>query len=309
MKITRGLFSVDQLVIDDVNEICDRAAFYKKRFQKRHDKKVGGLNGRTLINIFLEPSTRTRISFESAAKRMGMLVSNMIADASAMTKGESRVDTIKTLDAMNFDVFIMRTSENELPYQLSAHTDAAIINAGDGTNEHPTQALLDYFTIRELNARSKINEISIVGNIVHSRVARSNVKLLLKLGFKVNLVGPEHWLPNLNDWGIAGHENLNITTHLDEVIDSSDVVMTLRVQKERFSDIHRGIMDLKEYHKEYGIKHGMLRDNQFLMHPGPVNRGIEISEDLVYCPQSIILNQVENGVAVRSAILEYVLSE
>lgn len=308
MNIKRGLLSVDQLSQNDVLAITERAKFYKHRFRKGKDKKVGGLNGMTMINMFFEPSTRTRISFEQAAKRMGMLVSNIIADASAMAKGESRIDTIRTLDAMNFDVVVMRTSENELPYQLSTHTDAAIINAGDGTNEHPTQALLDYFTIQD----QKVNTIAIVGNLVHSRVAKSNAKLLHKMGYKVILCGPEQWLPNLKDWGLIEEDNnpmVSMTTNLDDTVKHAQVVMTLRVQKERFSDIHRGLIDLREYNQKYGIKRDTLKNNQILMHPGPVNRGVEIDEDWVYCSQSVILDQVENGVATRSAILEYILRE
>lgn len=300
--------SVDQLTSDDVNTIMDRAEFYKGRFKLGKDKKVGGLNGRTMINMFFEPSTRTRISFEQAAKRMGMLVSNIIADASAMAKGESSIDTIRTLGAMNFDVVILRTPQSMQPYELSTFTSSAIINAGDGTNEHPTQALLDYFTIQKLGM--DVKNITIVGNIIHSRVAKSNTKLLLSMGYNVTLVGPNGWVPEPKEWNIPEEQygQLNIGTHLRDVLDVSDVVMTLRIQQERFSDTHRGLIDLKDYNKEYGIKHGMLRDNQFLMHPGPVNRGVEIDEDLVYCPQSVILDQVENGVAVRSAILEHVLT-
>jgi len=311
MKLSRGLVSVDQLRKQDVLEICDRAAFYKKRFQKGKDKKVGGLNGLTMINMFLEPSTRTRISFETAAKRMGMLVSNIIADASAMTKGESQVDTIRTLDAMNFDVLIMRTSENDLPYKLSAHMDGAIINAGDGTNEHPTQALLDLHTIRETGLVNG-GTITIVGNLAHSRVARSNAKLLCKMGYDVRLCGPEAWLPSLDDWGLVSDDRefgAGLYTNLDEAVHDADIIMTLRVQKERFSDTHRGLVDLREYNQEYGIKHDTLAPSQLLMHPGPVNRGTELDDDMVYGKQSLILNQVENGVAVRSAILEHILRQ
>lgn len=307
MKLSRGLVSVDQLIQQDITEISDRAAFYKKRFQLGKDKKVGGLNGLTMINMFLEPSTRTRISFESAAKRMGMLVSNIIADASAMTKGESQVDTIRTLSAMNFDVLVMRTSENNLPYHLSSHMSGAIVNAGDGTNEHPTQALLDYHTMREAGSIGPA-KVTIVGNLAHSRVARSNAKLLVKMGYEVALCGPEAWLPNLTDWGLAD-EQVSLHTDLQEAIKEASFVMTLRVQKERFSDTHRGLIDLREYNEQYGIKNDTLEDWQKLLHPGPVNRGTEIDDDMVYGKQSLILNQVENGVAVRSAVLEHILRQ
>lgn len=309
MDLRRGLLSVDQLTREDVGAILDRAKFYKHRFRGK-DKKVGGLNGMTMINMFFEPSTRTRISFEQAAKRMGMLVSNIIADASAMAKGESNVDTMRTLDAMHFDAVIMRTSQNNLPYELSRYTDAAIINAGDGTNEHPTQALLDLFTI--LESAPKAAKIVIVGNLVHSRVARSNTKLLLMMGYNVGLVAPTQWMPNNNDWGIAGYIDkgqCTISESLEQSVKDADVVMALRIQKERFSDIHRGLVDLKEYNQKYGIRRDTLTSKQILMHPGPVNRGVEIDEDWVYCPQSVILNQVENGVATRSAILEHILRD
>lgn len=308
MKLSRGLLSVDQLNEEDVETILKNAGLYKGRYRRGKDKKVGGLNGMTMINMFFEPSTRTRISFEQAAKRMGMLVSNIIADASAMAKGESRVDTIKTLSAMNFDCIIMRSAENNLPYELSSYTDAAIINAGDGTNEHPTQALLDFFTIREKAPDAKT--VAIIGNLAHSRVARSNAKLLTFMGYKVVLCGPETWLPDPRNWGLVNEEGdstVVTTTSLGNAVEMADVVMTLRVQKERFSDIHRGLIDLREYNKEYGITRHTLKDGQILMHPGPVNRGVEIDEDWVYCDQSVILDQVENGVAVRSAILEHIL--
>ena len=311
MKLSRGLVSIDQLTQQDAMEISDRAAFYKKRFQLGKDKKVGGLNGLTMINMFLEPSTRTRISFESAAKRMGMLVSNIIADASAMTKGESQVDTIRTLSAMNFDVLVMRTSENNLPYHLSSHMSGAIVNAGDGTNEHPTQALLDYHTMREAGCVGNA-KVTIVGNLAHSRVARSNAKLLVKMEYEVALCGPEPWLPDLQDWGLVdehGKPMVQLYTNLEEAVADAAFVMTLRVQKERFSDTHRGLIDLKEYNEKYGIKNATLKDDQLLLHPGPVNRGVELDDDMVYGKQSLILNQVENGVAVRSAVLEHILRQ
>ena len=302
LGVKSGLFSVDQLSEDDLQEIVSRASFYKKRF-KKDDKKVGGLNGRRLINMFFEPSTRTRISFETAAKSMGMLVSNIIADASAMTKGETATDTLLTINAMNFDVIIIRTGQSGLPYELSRHSKGAIINAGDGTNEHPTQALLDYFTIK--TSAPEAQTIAIIGNLVHSRVARSNAKLLTAVGYNVILCGPDAWLPTDHNWGDSS--KLTITSDMNTVIAQADVAMALRIQKERFSDTHRGLIDLKEYNNKYGIKRDTLDSDTTIMHPGPVNRGIEINEDMVYSPQSVILEQVENGVAVRAAILEHIL--
>jgi len=307
LDIKSGLFSVDQLSTSDLDEITDRAAFYKKRF-KQGDKKVGGLNGRRMINMFFEPSTRTRISFETAAKSMGMLVSNIIADASAMTKGETAVDTLLTINAMNFDAVIIRTSQDNLPYELSRHSKAAIINAGDGRQEHPTQAMLDYFTIKTSDLSKGAETVAIVGNLVHSRVARSNAKLLTKAGYNVILCGPDSWLPtDIGNWG--DKDKLTITDDMSVVIGEADVVMALRVQKERFSDMHRGLIDLKQYNNSYGIKRNTLRPDVMIMHPGPVNRNIEIDEDMIYSPQSVILDQVENGVAVRAAVLEHIIGE
>lgn len=308
LKLSSGLFTVDQLSEDVVNEIVSRGNFYKKRFVRGGDKKVGGLNGLRMVNMFFEPSTRTRISFETAAKSMGMLVSNIIADASAMTKGETPVDTMLTINAMSFDVIIMRVSHNNMPYDMSRYSEAAIINAGDGTNEHPTQALLDLFTIKDRAPDAKV--VAIVGNLAHSRVARSNAKLLAKMGYKVMLCGPEAWLPDLSSWNLVdadGTPMVSATTNLSDVLDNADVIMTLRIQTERFSDIHRGLIDLKSYNDQYGIKASRVKPSQLVMHPGPVNRGVEIDEDILYASNSAILDQVGNGVAVRSAILEQVL--
>lgn len=307
MLLQKGLISVDQLSTPDINTILDRAKFYKARY-KGKDKKVGGLNGLTMVNMFFEPSTRTRLSFELAAKRMGVHVVNIIADASAMVKGESTVDTIKTLNAMRPDALVIRTSQNGLPYEITRYTDAEVINAGDGTNEHPTQALLDLYSMREVS--QDILSVAIIGDLAHSRVAKSNVKLLLNLGHNVKLISPPNWAPNPRDWGIEEYVSKGQCVMADELkVEDTNIVMALRVQKERFSDQHRGLIDLKSYNEQFGIRHGTLRDDQTLMHPGPVNRGVEIDEDLVYCPQSIILDQVENGVAVRSAILEHLLRE
>lgn len=307
LELSSGLFTVDQLLEADVCELLEKGKFYKKRFARGQDKKVGGLSGLRMINMFFEPSTRTRISFEAAAKSMGMLVSNIIADASAMSKGETAIDTLLTINAMNFDVIIIRTDKANLPYELSRYSKSAIINAGDGSNEHPTQALLDLFTIDERGFPiGKGHSVAIVGDLIHSRVAKSNTKLLLAMGYKVILVSPLHWAPDPKEWGIDGYDNYICSNGLDSIKDA-DVVMTLRIQTERFSDIHRGKIDPTKYNEQYGIKEGTLTKNQVLMHPGPVNRGVEIDESVLYNSQSAILDQVENGVAVRAAILEKIL--
>lgn len=302
----KDFVSVECLSKEDIVEIIDLTKFYKRWYTDLGNKKVSGLEGRTIINVFFEPSTRTRMSFELAAKRMRAQVINFIADASSLIKDETLEDTVRVLDAMSADALIIRTKQNHLPHSLCPLTDGSIINAGDGTNEHPTQAMLDYFTMMEnfgFNHDRSLS-VTIVGDILHSRVARSNILLLLSMGHKVNLVGPSTWLPN---------EFINVCDYhsdMKEATKNADVVMILRVQKERINNIppdlqdDQGVFNFVEYNKRYGIKRGMLSKDQLLLHPGPVNHGVEIDTDMVYSQNSRILSQVENGVATRSAILD-----
>ena len=301
----KDFVSIESLSRREVIEILNHARYYK-RWYAGGNKKISGLEGKTIINVFFEPSTRTRMSFELAAKRMRAQVINFIADASSLLKDETLPDTVRVLDAMSADALIIRTKQNFLPHELCPYTKGSIINAGDGTNEHPTQAMLDYFTIMEnydFDHDCPVG-VLIVGDISHSRVARSNILLLLSMGHHVFLAGPPEWIPE-DLKSICTYDH-----NLRNAMKNVDVVMTLRVQRERIDNIpeslqdKEGKFDFRKYNAEYGIKKGMLNKEQLLLHPGPVNHGVELDGDIVYCQNSRILSQVENGVAVRSAILD-----
>jgi aspartate carbamoyltransferase catalytic subunit len=309
----KDFISIDDLSRKDIIELVDLSKFYK-RWYKRGNKRVGGLEGRTIINAFFEPSTRTRSSFEASVKRMGADVINFIADASSLLKDETLEDTVRVLDAMSADALIIRTKVNNLPQRLSPYASASIINAGDGTNEHPSQALLDYFTMMEAFDfdHDRPLTVAIIGDILHSRVANSNILMLLSMRNTVRLVGPNEWLPNRFDGACEYYSNVL------EAIQDADVVMTLRVQKERINNIPQDLskmemdknnnmpsFDHEKYNRLYGIKRGMLSKEQLLLHPGPVNHNVELDNDMVYCQNSKILTQVENGVASRSAVLDF----
>lgn len=309
--MSKDFVSVEDLSRGNIKELVDLTRYYKRWYNGRGNKKVSGLDGRTIINVFFEPSTRTRMSFELAAKRMRGQVINFIADASSLLKDETLEDTVRVIDAMSADALIIRTKVNDLPRKLSVYTSASIINAGDGTNEHPSQALLDYFTMMESFDfdHNRTLTVAIVGDIAHSRVANSNILMHLGMRNNINLVGPKEWLPDKFK-GIC-----NYHTDIKEAIRDADVVMALRVQKERMdnipsdlskmNDLNVMVLDHEKYNKMYGIKRGMLTKEQLLLHPGPVNHGVELDADMVYCQNSRILTQVENGVASRSAILDF----
>ncbi|HEY2949585.1 MAG TPA: aspartate carbamoyltransferase catalytic subunit, partial [Micromonosporaceae bacterium] len=262
--------------------------------------------GRTVVNLFYEDSTRTRISFEAAAKRLSADVINFSAKGSSVSKGESLKDTALTLQAMGADAVVIRHSASGAPHRLSAWVDGSVLNAGDGTHEHPTQALLDAYTMRSRLGRIEGLHVSIVGDVLHSRVARSNVLLLSTLGAKVTLVGPPTLLPV--DVGTAFAPSIEVSYDLDESLGESDVVMMLRVQRERMADSY--FPSAREYSRRYGLdaaRMGRLPEHAIVMHPGPMNRGMEIAPEVADSTRSTIVEQVANGVSVRMAVLYLLL--
>ncbi|HTR44915.1 MAG TPA: aspartate carbamoyltransferase catalytic subunit, partial [Thermodesulfovibrionales bacterium] len=261
-------------------------------------KKVPALRGRTVVNLFFEPSTRTKTSFELAEKRLSTDVLNFSVPTSSVVKGESLYDTIKTIESYGVDFVVMRHASSGAPHFVAEHVNASVINAGDGIHEHPTQALLDAFTIREKKGRLEGLELAIVGDIIHSRVAKSNIYSLSRLGVKIRLVGPPTLLP--------AHipEGVSVFYSLDEGLRDVDVVMMLRIQTERQG---KGFFPSSgEFFKFWGLtkaRLGLAKDDAIVMHPGPMNRGVEIASDVADSPHSVILDQVTNGIAVRMAVM------
>jgi aspartate carbamoyltransferase catalytic subunit len=298
-----GLLGIEHLTREEVQAILDRA----RDFQPRTDpafRKLDLLRGRMVVNLFFEASTRTRTSFEIAAKRLGADAISITAQASSVSKGESLVDTLNTLAAMRPDAIIMRHAASGAPHFLQRHLETPIINAGDGTHEHPTQALLDARTILDRGASLEGLRVAIIGDIAHSRVARSNVYLLSKFGAQVVLCGPASLLPVELKQLAPG---IILTTDMKEAICQADVIMMLRVQLERQ---HEAAFPAGEYFQFYGLQLEHLelaKPNVIVMHPGPINRGREISSEVADSQRSVILNQVENGIAVRMAVLEKVM--
>ena len=270
---------------------------------KREVKKVPALRGKTIINLFYEPSTRTRSSFELAAKRLSADITNFSKQTSSVVKGETLKDTVLNLEAMKTDAIIIRHSASGTPYFLSTFCRSHIINAGDGTHEHPTQALLDAFTIKQEKGDISGQKVAIIGDILHSRVARSNIYLLTKLGAKVVLSGPPSLLPL--EFATFGAQ---VEYSMDRAIDGADVIMMLRLQLERQTKLL--IPSIREYRELYSLTKTSFykaAKNAIIMHPGPINRGVELSSDLADCTKSVILKQVENGIAVRMAVLYLLL--
>jgi aspartate carbamoyltransferase catalytic subunit len=302
----RGLLGIEHLTRDGIQAILDRARDFQPRGGDHSYRKFDILRGRMVVNLFFEASTRTRTSFEIAAKRLGADTVSITAQASSVSKGESLVDTLNTLAAMHPDAIIMRHAASGAPHFLQRHLETPIINAGDGTHEHPTQALLDARTILDRGARLEGLRVAIIGDIAHSRVARSNVYLLSKYGAEIVLCGPASLLPR-ELTGIA--PGVTLTTDMDEAIRDADVIMMLRVQLERQ---HEAAFPANEYFQFYGLRLEHLRlakPEVLVMHPGPINRGREISSEVADSQRSVILTQVENGIAVRMAVLESVLGE
>jgi aspartate carbamoyltransferase catalytic subunit len=304
----RNLLSINDVTVAEAIEILDTASELAK-LSDASVKKFPTLRGRTVVNLFFEDSTRTRISFEAAAKRLSADVINFSAKGSSLSKGESLKDTALTLQAMGADAVIIRHGASGAPHQLARQRwmSGAVINAGDGTHEHPTQALLDAFTIRKhlKENRGDLNDVrvAIVGDVLHSRVARSNVLLLKKLGAEVVLVAPPTLLPvGVETWGVK------VSYSIDEVINDVDVVMMLRVQRERMDDLF--FPTEREYSRNFGLNQERIqsmRDKAIVMHPGPMNRGLEISADGADSARSVIVEQVANGVSVRMAVLYLLL--
>ena len=277
-----------------------------KSFQEislRPVKKVPALRGKTVANLFFEPSTRTRISFELAEKRLSADTINMVGSTSSMVKGESLKDTARNIESLKVDIVVMRHSSSGAPHRLAPFLKASVINAGDGINEHPTQALLDLFTILEKKGKLTGLKVSFIGDILHSRVARSNLWGLTKMGARVTVCGPKTLLPpEIEKLGVSA------TTRLDEAVRDADVINLLRIQLERQTESF--FPSIREYANSYQISRKVLeraKPDVLIMHPGPVNRGVEITSDVVDGPYSVILDQVTHGLAVRMAVL-YLLS-
>lgn len=294
----KDLLGLEYLDREEINLILETARPFKELFT-RSVKKVPPLRGKTVVLLFYEPSTRTRISFELAAKRLSADVLNISASTSSVAKGESLIDTAKTLEAMKADFVVIRHSMSGAPQILARTISASIINAGDGTHEHPTQGLLDMFTIWEKKERLSGLKIAIVGDILHSRVARSNIWGLNKMGAKVYVVGPATLIPpKIEQMGVK------IFYDLDEIIDELDVINILRIQIERQKE--NLFPSLREYNEIFGITEERLKrakKDLLVMHPGPMNRGIEISSSVAESSRSVITEQVTNGIAVRMAVL------
>ncbi|MFH0931119.1 MAG: aspartate carbamoyltransferase catalytic subunit [Candidatus Zixiibacteriota bacterium] len=303
MKLrSRHLLGLEGLLKEEIDLILDTAETFKEILE-RPIKKVPTLRGVTVVNLFYEPSTRTRISFELAEKRLSADLVNFSASTSSVKKGETLKDTVKNIEAMKIDMVVIRHQSSGTPYFLTQCLTSSIINAGDGAHEHPTQGLLDLFTLREKYKKLEGLRVVIVGDIKHSRVARSNIWGLKTMGASVAVCGPTTLMPyEIEKMGVAVYSNL------DQALEGADVVNVLRIQLERQKG---GLLpSLREYSNEFGINAERLKrlnPNFTIMHPGPINRGIEITPEVADGPYSVILNQVTNGVAIRMAVL-YLLS-
>lgn len=303
MQFTRkDILDMESLSVDEITLILDTADRMKE-ISERPIKKVPTLRGKTIVLFFYEPSTRTRISFDIAAKRLSADCLSISASSSSMVKGETLIDTARNLEAMKPDVIVIRHSSAGAPHMLARMVDTSIINAGDGTHAHPTQSLLDLMTVREIKGSIKGLRIAIIGDIAHSRVARSNSIGFAKMGAAVVLAGPPTMIPKgIETFGAA------VTHSVEDAVGDADVVMMLRIQKER----QKGFLfsTEREYARVYGLTRKRLknaRDDVLIMHPGPINRGVEIAPDVADGPYSLILDQVTNGVAVRMALLYLVV--
>lgn len=297
----RDLLGIRNLSPEEITGILQTAENFRE-ISEREVKKVPALRGKTVINLFFENSTRTKTSFELAAKRLSADAVNISVSTSSVTKGETLIDTALTLDAMSPDCIVVRHSSAGVPHQLAEISRAAVVNAGDGTNEHPTQALLDAMTIREHKHQIAGLKVAILGDILHSRVARSNIHLLTKLGAAVRVSGPKTLVPD--DFSHLVEEGLTVAPNVEEAIRDTDVVMILRIQKERQDSAF--FPTLSEYAIHYGLTQERLalaKKDAIVLHPGPMNRGIEIASDVADSSRSQILDQVKYGVAVRMAVL------
>lgn len=302
MLNNKDLLGIKELSVEEINLILDTAAGFKDVLG-RDIKKVPALRGKTTVNLFFEPSTRTRTSFELAAKRLSTDVINFSVPTSSVVKGEGLIDTALTVQALGADFIIIRHASSGVPHLLAKNLNASVINAGDGTNEHPTQALLDAFTIQEKKGKIAGLEIAIVGDIMHSRVAKSNIYCLTALGANVRLIGPPTLIPeNLKAMGVSLFHNM------EDGLKGVDVLIMLRIQLERQG---KGFFpSTDEYSKNWGLtleRLSLAKEDVIVMHPGPMNRGIEIVSEIADGPRSVILEQVTNGIAVRMSVM-YLLS-
>ncbi len=298
----KHLIDIDEYSADEIIEILDTAKSFKE-VNDRAIKKLPTLRGRTIINLFLEPSTRTRTSFEIAGKRLSGDVINFSASSSSTTKGETLADTAETLDAMNCDLIVVRSKQEGAPRILTQHMGAHVVNGGDGKHQHPTQALLDAFTIRETLGHLDGLKVGIVGDIAHSRVVGSLVPLLNIMGAEPIVIGPPTLMPARPD--VLGARCSYI---LDDVLPELDVVYMLRIQQERLESA--ALPSLREYAMLYGInlaRMDAMKDDAIIMHPGPINRGVELSQDAADSDRAVILDQVNSGVAVRMAVMYLLL--
>ncbi len=297
----KHLLGIRELSSDQIVHLLDTAETFRD-ISKREIKKVPALRGRTVINLFFESSTRTRTSFEIAAKRLSADAVNISVSTSSVSKGETLLDTARNLQAMAPDCIVIRHSSSGAPHHLARVCEAAIVNAGDGAHEHPTQALLDALTIREHKQRFAGLKVAIVGDVLHSRVARSNIYLLSKLGATVSVAGPGTLVPK--EFAGLIEQGVRLERRIEDVIVDADVVMILRIQRERQTDAF--FPSMREYAVHYGLHLNHLNlaaPEAIVMHPGPMNRGIEISSEVADGGRSLILDQVTNGVAVRMAVL------
>ena len=294
----RHLLGLEDVTADEIRLILDTAKHFKE-VSTREIKKVPALRGKTVVNLFFEASTRTRTSFEVAAKRLSADVLNVAASGSSVTKGETLIDTVHTLEAYRIDLLVMRHAASGAPHFVSRHCSSRVINAGDGMHEHPTQALLDLFTIQERGKDFDGLKVTIIGDIIHSRVARSDIFGLTKLGAHVVLCGPPTLVPK--QFEAFGVER---TTRIEEALDGADVVYCLRMQFERQQA--NFLPSVGEYVRLFGItskRMKLAKPDAIVMHPGPLNRGIELTSEVADSAQSVVLEQVTNGVAVRMAAL------
>jgi aspartate carbamoyltransferase catalytic subunit len=294
----KDLLGIKQLEPEEINLILETSETFKE-ISTRPIKKVPTLRGRTVVHLFYEPSTRTRTSFEIAAKRLSADTFNISASTSSIVKGETLLDTARNLEAMNPDVIVLRHPAAGAPHLLARHVQASVINAGDGMHEHPTQALLDLLTIKDKKGTISGQTVAIIGDIAHSRVARSNVWALTKMGARVLVAGPTTMIPHdLDKLGVE------VFYRPEDVIPKADVIMMLRIQLERQGQML--LPSLREYARVFGLNEEKLsqaKPDVLIMHPGPINRGVEISPAVADGPYSVILDQVSNGVAVRMALL------
>ncbi|MEM6702815.1 MAG: aspartate carbamoyltransferase catalytic subunit [Acidobacteriota bacterium] len=294
----KDLLGIADLSTDEIELLLDTAESFRE-VAERPIKKVPTLRGKTVLNLFFEASTRTRSSFEIAEKRMSADAINFSTSSSSLSKGESLLDTTRNLEAMAPDIIVMRHSHPRVPHALAQRIESSVINAGDGAHEHPTQALLDALTIRQEKGRLDGLRVAIVGDIEHSRVVRSNIHLLRKMGSEVVVAGPRTMVPVHFD-----RLGVDVRYRLDEAIEGADVVMMLRVQMERQSRML--FPSVREYFDQFGLtreRFALAKDDAIVMHPGPMNRGVEIASDLADSEASVILDQVTNGLAVRMAAL------